>query len=132
MIKIHASRMLRQVLGIDAVCCALMGATLVGFSNSLAELLDLPAALLLEAGGMLLPIAAFLGYLASRQQTPRVLVWVVITSNLMWTLQSGALLLTDWVAPNAVGYVFVLGQATVTGMLAALEYFGLRDSPALA
>jgi hypothetical protein len=36
--------------------------------------------------------------------------------------------LTDWVAPNASGYAFVLGQAAVTAMLAELEYRGLRSS----
>jgi hypothetical protein len=54
--------------------------------------------------------------------------WAVIVLNSLWVVQSCALLLTDWVAPNVAGYVFVLGQAAVTALLAELEYRGLRGS----
>jgi len=47
-------------------------------------------------------------------------------------VQSCALLLTDWIAPNAVGYAFVIGQAAVTAVFAELEYLGLRNSAELA
>lgn len=52
----------------------------------------------------------------------------MIVLNSLWVVQSCALLLTDWVAPNVAGYVFVLGQAAVTALLAELEYRGLRGS----
>ena len=126
MVIVRASRMLRSVLCLDAASCALMGAALVVLDTSLAQLMSLPPALLVEAGWLLLPIAVVLGWLASREQVPRVLLWMVIVMNILWTVQSCALLLTAWVAPNAFGHAFVLGQAAVTGVLAALEYAGLR------
>ena len=128
MVIIRASRMLRSVLCLDAASCAVMGALLVTFDASLAQLLSLPRVLLLESGALLLLIAACLAWLASRELLPRALVWTVIVMNTLWTAQSCGLLLTAWVAPNVFGHAFVLAQAAVTGALAALEYAGLRRS----
>jgi len=57
---------------------------------------------------------------------------MVIVLNALWVVQSCALLLTDWVAPNAYGYAFVLAQAVATAVLAEFEYRGLRSSSAPA
>jgi hypothetical protein len=38
------------------------------------------------------------------------------------------LLASGWVAPTALGYAFVLGQALVVAILAECEYLGLRRS----
>jgi hypothetical protein len=131
--SIQSSPFLRLVLTVDAVSCAVMGASLLLFSAQLAPLFELPADLLREAGWVLIPFAAFLGYLASRRQAPRALVWAVIALNAVWVLDSILLLLTGWVAPNAWGYGFVILQAAAVGVLAELEYIGLRNSrPALA
>jgi len=37
-----------------------------------------------------------------------------------------------WVEPSLFGYVFVIGQALVVALLAELQWFGLRQSRAVA
>lgn len=128
MITIRSGTFLRRVLFVDALSCAGMGVMLAAFAEPLAALFALPLELVRETGWLLIPIALVLAVLASREHLPRVMVWAVIVMNALWTLQSCALLLTDWVAPNAAGVAFVLAQAAVTAVLAELEYRGLRSS----
>lgn len=118
--------LLRQVLLVDAVCSGVMGIGLVVLAQVLAELLQLPAAMLSEAGIVLIPFAAFVAWLATRQHPNRWAVWAVIGLNIFWVVDSVLLLFTDWVAPNALGYGFIIGQAVVVGLFAELEYVGLR------
>jgi hypothetical protein len=92
----------------------------------------LPAQLLSEAGLVLLPFAAFVGYVASRAMPARFAVWAIIVLNVIWVVDSIVLLFTGWVAPNALGYAFVVAQALVVAALADLEYVGLKKSAALA
>jgi len=40
-------------------------------------------------------------------------------------------LLTGWVDPTNLGYLFVVAQALGVAMLAGLEYVGLRKSAAM-
>jgi hypothetical protein len=119
---------LRRVLAIDAAASAVMGVGLLLLASSVAPLLNLPAELLFEAGVVLLPFAAFVAYLATRERPSRIGVRTVIALNALWTIDSIALLLTDWVAPNALGYGFVIVQAIVVGVFAELEYLGLRKA----
>lgn len=116
---------LRRVLLIDAVASGAMGLGLLAMSPLLASLLELPQQLLWEAGIALVPFAAFVSYLASRQQPSRIAVWIVIAVNAIWMIDSIALLLTNWVSPNALGIAFVVVQALVVGVFAQLQYVGL-------
>lgn len=124
----HSFSFLRRVLMLDAVASGAMGVALVLLAPVVAPWLDLPPALLREAGIVLIPFAALVGYLASRARPPRLGVWAVIVANAIWTIDSIALLFTDWVAPNAFGHAFIIGQAVVVGIFADLEYLGLRKS----
>jgi hypothetical protein len=117
---------LRRVLLLDAAASAAMGFGLLTLAPWLGGMLSLPEALLREAGIVLLPFAAFVAFLASRENPPRTGVWAVIALNAVWAVDSVALLLTGWVAPNAVGYGFVAAQALAVLVLAELEYVGLR------
>src|SRR5687768_251753 len=56
---------LRRVLMLDAIASGAMGVALFAFASLGAPLLGLPEQLLREAGVVLLPFAAFVGYLAS-------------------------------------------------------------------
>jgi hypothetical protein len=125
---IRSAPLLRRVLWLDALVCGSLGLLLALATAVLAPALELPADLLQTAGWMLIPIALCLAILASSERLPRVFVWAVIVLNSLWVVQSCALLLTDWVAPNVGGYVFVLAQAAVTVLLAEFEYRGLRGS----
>ena len=122
------SPFLRRVLLADAVMSGAAGLLMLLGAGLLTEMLDLPAALLRTAGLILLPYAAFVVYVANRSQ--RAMVWAVILINALWTIDSVVLLLSGWVAPNALGYAFVLVQAVAVAVFAELEYVGLRRSEA--
>jgi hypothetical protein len=68
------------------------------------------------------------GWLGTRQSMPRALVLVVIAGNAAWTIGSIALLFSGAVNPNLLGEAFVAIQAIAVGVLAELQYIGLRRS----
>jgi hypothetical protein len=117
---------LRRVLALDAVASGAMGLGLAAFAPLLAGVLGLPSELLRESGLILLPWAAFIGFLASRQQPSRIAVWSVIALNALWVVDSIVLLATGWVEPTALGLAFVIVQAVVVGVFAELEFLWLR------
>lgn len=50
----------------------------------------------------------------------------IIALNVLWVAGSIALLLGGQVAPTTLGYAFVIMQAVVVGVLAELQFIGLR------
>jgi hypothetical protein len=132
MTSIRASSLLRRVLIVDAVTSGAMGLALLAFAGLFADLLQLPLDLISEAGIVLLPFAAFVGFVASRREPARLAVWAIIALNVVWVVDSIVLLFTGWVAPNALGYAFVIAQAAVVLVFADFEYMGLKRSTAAA
>jgi hypothetical protein len=126
----HPSTFLRRVLGVDAVSSGAMGLLLAVTANLLAPLLGLPAALLDYAGLSLIPFAAFVAWVGTRPQLPPPGVWAIIACNAAWSVSSIVLLVSGTVAPNALGYAFVVVQALLVAILAELEYVGLRRTVA--
>jgi hypothetical protein len=123
---------LRRVLALDALSCAAMGLVMAPFATGLAPLLGLPAGLVQGAGLLLLPLAAFIGWLATRSVPPRALVWVVILGNVAWSVESAILLAQYAEEVTALGTAFVAAQAAAVLALSALEYIGLRRVRATA
>jgi hypothetical protein len=115
---------LRRILAMDSASCAIMGVAMSLAAPGLAPLLGLPEDLIRTAGLLLLPLAAFILWLASRPAPPPVLVWIVILGNLVWTAESFALL--GQMEPTPLGTAFVSIQALAVLGLAGLEYVGLR------
>ena len=101
---------------------------MIAFAELLAGLLQLPVDLISEAGIVLLPFAAFVGFVASRSEPARFAVWAIIAINVVWAVDSIVLLFTGWVAPNALGYAVVIAQAAGVLALADLEYMGVKRS----
>ena len=126
------SSFLRRVLALDAISSGAMGLAMLSFGSFIAQLLNLPVDLIRDAGLVLLPFAAFVGYVASREHPPRAGVWLIIALNVVWVVDSIVLLFTGWVEPNALGYSFVIAQAAVVGVFAELEYIGLKRAPTRA
>lgn len=120
---------LRRVLALDALTSAVMGALLL--LAPLSSLLGVEPSLLKWAGLSLLPFAAFVGWLASREVPPRIGVWAVILINALWVIDSFALLATDWSDLTLLGRGFVVVQAVAVAVFAELEFFGLRRSSRL-
>jgi hypothetical protein len=101
-------------------------------AGGVEQLFGLPAELSRLVGISLLPFAAFLIYLAMRENLSPAVVWAVIILNALWTVDSILLLLTGWVAPTELGYAFVIAQALGVTVFAGLEYIGLKKSAAAA
>lgn len=125
---LHTSTLLRRVLFADAATCIAAGLLMMFGSGFLEQILGLPAGLLRYAGISLMPFAAFLVYLATRENLSQAIVWTVIVLNVLWTADSLLLLVTGWVAPTELGYTFVIAQALGVAVFAGLEYFGLKKS----
>jgi hypothetical protein len=125
---IHPSLFLRRAIQADAIFSGVSALLLSFGAGALASLLNLPEALLRETGLFLIAYAALVGWLGTRPSMPKALVGMVIAGNAAWTLASIALLFSSAVMPNLLGEAFVVVQAVVVGVLAELQYIGLRRS----
>jgi CHASE2 domain-containing sensor protein len=92
----------------------------------LASLFGLPDALLRYAGLSLIPFAAFVAFMAVRDRVSRPAVLAIIIANVLWVVDSFLLLLTGWVQPSVLGYVFVIGQAVIVAAFAEVQHKGLK------
>jgi hypothetical protein len=121
---------LRRILALDSLSCLIMGLAMGLGATALAPLFGLPEELIRGAGLALLPLAAFIFWLATRPNPPRLLVWVVILGNLAWTAES--FLTLGQSQATALGTAFVAAQAFAVLVLAALEYVGVRKASVAA
>jgi hypothetical protein len=125
---IHPSVFLRRAIQADAIFSGVSAVLLTFGAGDIAPLLNLPEALLRESGLFLIAYTALVGWLGTRQTMPKALVAIVIAGNAAWALASIALLFSDAVMPNLLGEAAVAMQAIVVGVLAELQYIGLRRS----
>ena len=123
---------LRRVLALDSASCAAIGLLLCLAAAQLSPLFGLGERLVFGPGLLLLPLAAFIAWLASRPAPPTPLVWLVIAGNLAWTAESFLLIATESGRITALGTAFVAGQAAAWLAITALEYAGLRRMRAAA
>jgi hypothetical protein len=117
---------LRYALLADAIASGATGALLIAGAGLLDGLLGLPVALMREAGLLLVPYVALVAYVGTREHISRPAVQTIIALNIVWTVCSIGLLLTDYVAPTAPGTAFVIAQAAVVAVFAELQFIGLR------
>src|SRR5690349_13722819 len=103
--------MLRGALVVDAVISGATGVLLAVGAGWLGDLLGLPQELLRYAGVSLLPFAALVGYIGTRETPSRASVQGVVVANVAWVVASVALLFSGQVTPNTLGVAFVLVQA---------------------
>jgi hypothetical protein len=127
---IHPSSLLRRALQADAIFSGASGVLLTLGAGEFAPLLNLPEALLREAGLFLIAYAAFVGWLGTRTSFPKILVAMVVAGNAAWTLSSIALMFSGAVSPNLLGEAALATQAIAVGVLAELQFLGLRRSGA--
>jgi hypothetical protein len=117
---------LRRALILDALASGATALLMIAGAGLVEGLLGLPAALLRGAGLVLVPYVAFVVYTGTRDAISRSAVWLIIVANVAWAAASALLLVSGWVAPTALGYAFVIGQAVVVALLGELQYLGLR------
>jgi hypothetical protein len=128
----RSNSFLRRALILDAVASGAAGLLMIAGAGLLEGFLGLPAGLLRGAGLVLVPYVAFVTFVATRTEIEPPAVWSVIAANVLWAAASGLLLVSGWVAPTALGYAFVIGQAAVVALLGELQYVGLRRPVATA
>jgi uncharacterized RDD family membrane protein YckC len=121
-----AETFLRRVLAFDAVTSGVMGLALIAAAGTLGPLLNLPVPLLRGVGLSFVPFVALVAYAATRKPASRALGLTVAALNAIWVVLSFAVLLTGTVSPNALGMVFVAGQAVFVAILAELQVIGAR------
>lgn len=114
---------LRTVLTLDAITCLAMGALLVAAAGPLSGPLDLPAALLFEAGLLLFPSAGFMLWAARRTDRLEWPVRAIAWLNLGWVAASFAVI--GLLTPGLLGTGFVTVQALAVAGLAGAEFHGL-------
>ena len=119
---------LRQVLRADALVSGAAGVLMALGAPYLAPFLDLPSGLLFGAGVALFPFVALLLIVAARTETSRLMLVDIIGINALWVIASFGVLLSGAVAPNALGYAFVVAQALAVAFLAELQLVGMRRS----
>ena len=125
-VTINTTPFLRMALVGDAVASSATGLLLAAGAGLLAGLLGLPEPLLRTAGLLLLPYAALVAWAGTRPVLRRNLVRAVIAINLLWVLDSAALLAFGPISPRPLGTAFVLAQALVVLAFAALQWRALR------
>jgi hypothetical protein len=117
---------LRYALIADAIASGATGLLMIAGAGFLSALLALPGGLLFEAGLILVPYVLLVAIVASRPVIPVKPVWFIIACNALWVLGSLILLTSGLVAPNALGYAFVIAQAAAVALLGELQYVALR------
>ena len=105
---------------------------LIAGAGLLEGWLGLPVVLMREAGLILVPFVAFVAWAGKRASVSRSAVAAIIAVNVLWVVASICLLIGNWVAPTMLGYAFVIAQAAAVGLLAELQYVGLKRQDALA
>lgn len=117
---------LHRLLWLDASICAASAVLLVLGARPIATLTQLPQALLFTAGLVLFPVAIYMGWVATRRNIPAPLAWPVLAGNTAWVAASVLLLISDWIAPNALGVTLIAVQALAVAGLTALEHAALH------
>ena len=125
---IYPSALLHRALQADAIFSGTGAVLMTLGAGELAPLLNLPEPLLRDAGLFLIVYAAFVGWLSTRTGFPRILVVAVVAGNAAWTLSSIALIFSGAVTPNVLGEIALAAQAIIVGVLAELQFLGLRRS----
>lgn len=120
------SPFLRTVIALDAAVCGVGGAALALDAGLLEGPLGLSPALMQPVGGFLLVYAGLLAWLATRPALPRAGVWALVAFNLLWTVESVALVALGFAQPTPLGLAVVIGQAVGAAVVADLQWIALR------
>lgn len=129
MTVVQASPLLKRALLADAASGAAVAALQLAFADTLASLLQLPKALLVDSGLFLALFVVLLFVLARQARPSGLLVQLVIGVNLVWGV--AALALALWLAPGALGLAYLALHVLTVWVFAGLEQAGLRESSAV-
>ena len=123
-------RFLPAVLWIDAASCTAMAAVHLSMTGEVAAVLGLPPTLVMLSGWVLVA-AAVLAILGAMDTSRRAVIGRLIAGNARWVLGCAEVLLTAG-GLTAFGQAWLVLQALAVGVLAELEFVGLRRAPRAA
>ena len=129
---IRTSPLLRAIMLTDGVFSGISGLSLALGARPLSALMGLPHELVLGAGLFLVPYAAFVAFLGTRDNLASALVWFVVVGNVLWALESVVLLVSGQASPTAFGIAVVIAQALAVAVIAETQAIGLKRSNAVA
>lgn len=124
----QSNRFIRRVLQIDAIATGATALLALVIAGPLGDWFGLPEALLRIVGAGLVPFVIFVAWTGWRTEVSKSTVRAIIAANCAWVIASVSLLFTGWVAPTALGVVFVVAQATIVAAFAELQVIGLKKS----
>jgi hypothetical protein len=120
------SSLLRLVLRADAVFSTATGAIGLLAAQPLAALLGIQPLALGILGAIVALYGVFLFYTAAQAQISRRIVLAALILDVIWVIDSAALLLSGWLPLTSAGmWTIGLVAAAVTA-LGELKFFGLR------
>ncbi|MBB6559409.1 hypothetical protein HNP48_002076 [Acidovorax soli] len=123
---------LRAVVWFDAATGVLLGTLHLALTDTLSQWFGLSAGLVQGSGVALLAYALLAGGIASQRRLPRGLLGCLAAGNAAWALGSLALLLGSAVAPTVWGQTYLVVHVVSVGLLAEVQWFGMRRLPTLA
>ena len=122
------SPLLRTALLADACASGAMALLQLALTPTLASWTRLPPPLLTETGLFLVVYVALLLALARNARLPAALVGLIVGGNVGWA--AAAVALTAALEPSGLGIAFLAAHAVAVLAFAALEFAGLKASPA--
>jgi hypothetical protein len=120
--------LLRRALQLDATGSGAMGIALLAGGGVLDSAFGVSSTLLWSIGTFFVLYAAALFFLASRVEINRVAAWIVVAGNVLWAVDSIAVLAAGRYDLTLLGEVIVLAQTAAVLGFASLQYLGLRRS----
>ena len=117
---------LRPVILADGIGSAANAALFIFAAAALGRWFGLPADLLFWIGIAFVPWAAALLIVAREQPVNTGAARAIAAGNGIWALASLAVVAAGLFDLTPLGYVFVIGQALLVGLIAEIQWMGAR------
>jgi hypothetical protein len=118
--------LLRWALKLDALVTGANAVAYLAAAGPLADLLGVPAPALRGVGAFLAVFAIAVWLVAARPAPNPAAVSAIVAANVAWAVGSVVAVALDAWSPDTVGAVWMVLQAGVVALFAALQAVGLR------
>ena len=119
---------LRLALRLDAIVTGANGLAYLAAANLLDGPLGISAGVLRPIGAFLVVFAAAVWSVSARPEPARTGVLAVIAANVLWVVDSLAVVAFGWFSPTTGGAVWIVLQALTVAGFAALQAYALAAS----
>jgi hypothetical protein len=116
----------RLVLKLDGAVTGLNGLAYLALATVLESFFGIETSVQYPIGAFLLVYAIGVLVVGTRESITRNALCVVLVANLLWAVMSIVTLFSGVLSPTGAGEVWIVLQALVVGLFAALQYAGLK------